>query len=376
MKILHVISTLEYGGAANELSMLAICQLNSEHTARVFTLEQEAGVCDGLRRVGIPVTCGNWRRWIDVQPLMELRREIREFAPDVIHAWGLPALRAVAATGPGRQRFLLSAALHAGRTMPMSRLDRLLLSWSDARVTVRGPAERQRYHSLGVPVRKIVEVPLAVGLTGPTGLSQAEVCRLLNLPDKARYLCAVGPLEPSKGLRDAVWAFDILQFLYDDLHLLIVGSGSEEPRLRDFTRIAQLTERVHFLGRRTDLLTILLPHAEMVWVPSRAERGLNVALEAMSAYKPVIAARWPMLCEVVIDSETGVLVTPGDKGALARETRLLLDDAERRARLGKAGQRRVEERFGLDAMKRRFDELYSSYAPNTPLRVARTAANH
>ncbi len=363
MKILHVISSLDYGGAANELSMLTACQLNSEHTARVFTLEPEAGVCDGLRRVGIPVTCGNWRRWIDVQPLMALRKEIREFAPDVIHAWGLPAFRAVAAVGTGRQRFVLSAALHAGRTTPLSRLDRLLLSWSDARVTVRGPAEHQRYHSLRVPVEKIVEVPLAVGLTAPTGLSQAEVCRLLNLPDKARYLCTVGPLEPSKGLRDAVWAFDILQFLYDDLHLLIIGVGPEEPRLRDFTRIARLTERVHFLGRRTDLLTILLPHAEMVWVPSRVDRGINVALEAMSAGKPVIASRWPMLAEIVIDGETGVLVAPGDKGALARETRLLLDDGERHARLGKAGQQRVEERFGLDAMKKRYEEVYLSRTP-------------
>ncbi len=231
MKILHVISSLEYGGAANELSMLTACQLNSEDTVRVFTLEPEAGFCDGLRRIGIPVTCGNWRRWIDVMPLLTLRKEIRAFCPDVIHAWGLPALRVVAATGTGRQRFVLSAALHAGRTTRLSRLDRLLLWWSDARVTVRGPAERQRYRSLGVPVEKFVEIPPAVCLTGPTGLSQAEVCRLIELPENARFVCAVGPLEPSKGLRDAIWAFDILQFLYDDLHLLIVGVGPEEPRV-------------------------------------------------------------------------------------------------------------------------------------------------
>jgi glycosyltransferase involved in cell wall biosynthesis len=189
----------------------------------------------------------------------------------------------------------------------------------------------------------------------------------------------VGPLEPSKGLRDAIWAFDILHFVFDDLHLLIIGVGPEAPRLREFAQIARVAGRVHFLGRRADLRT-LMAHAEIVWVPSRADRGLNVSLEAMAAGKPVVASRWPMLAETVIDGETGVLVARGDKGALARETRLLLDDAERRTRLGNAGRRRAEERFGLEAMKRRFDEVIRAahaaqrskrLAPLTPLRYVR-----
>jgi glycosyltransferase involved in cell wall biosynthesis len=362
MKILHVIPSLEYSGATSGLKSLAWCQVRSGDSMRVFNLGPETAFCAELASLGVPVRCGDWRRWIDIRPLMTLRQEVREFSPDVIHAWGLPALRAVAAVGGRRHPVILSGALSAGRSTSLGRFDRTLISWCGRRVTVRGPAEAERYRSLGVSAEKIVEVPPAVIPTAPTGLSHAEVCRLLHLPDNARYLCAVGPLEPSKGLRDAIWAFDILHFLFDDLYLLIIGVGPEAPRLREFAQIARVARRVQFLGRRADLRT-LMTHAEIVWVPSSADRGLNIALEAMAAGKPVIASRWPMLTEAVIDGETGVLVAPGDKGALARETRLLLDDPERRTRLGNAGRRRAEERFGLEAMKRRFDEVYPIRTP-------------
>jgi glycosyltransferase involved in cell wall biosynthesis len=96
-----------------------------------------------------------------------------------------------------------------------------------------------------------------------------------------------------------------------------------------------------------------------VWLPSRADRGATSALEAMAAGRPVVASRWPGLAEVVADGETGVLVPPGDKAALARETRLLLDDSERRRRMGEAGQRRAADRFSVGAMVGAFESLYA-----------------
>jgi len=147
-----------------------------------------------------------------------------------------------------------------------------------------------------------------------------------------------GPLEPVKGFCDAIWAFDILQFLYDDLHLLLVGAGPDEPNLHRFARRTGATGRIHFLGERDDLDEVL-GHAEVVWLPSRADRGTLAALEAMAAARPVVASRWPGLAEVIADGETGLLVPPGDKAALARQTRLLLDDPALARRLGEAGRR-------------------------------------
>ena len=75
----------------------------------------------------------------------------------------------------------------------------------------------------------------------------------------------------------------------------------------------------------------LLAQAAVVWVPSLADSGFGVALQAMAAGRPVVASRWPALAELVVDGETGYLVQPGSKIELAQKTRRLLGDAGLRA---------------------------------------------
>jgi glycosyltransferase involved in cell wall biosynthesis len=96
----------------------------------------------------------------------------------------------------------------------------------------------------------------------------------------------------------------------------------------------------------------------VVWVPGR-HGGVNAALEAMVAGKPVVASRLPGLAEVVVEGETGFLDEPGDKAELARQTRLLLDDPERRRQFGEAGRRRAAEAFPLQATVAGHEAIYS-----------------
>jgi len=369
MKILFLIYDLAYGGAARQLMMLAAGLPRERFSVRVFTIGPDAPWSRALRGAGVAVESGNRRRLFDVGAFVGLRRALRHFAPDVIHVFGLPALRAAVLTGGGGAGVVLGAATPAGRGTPLGRLDRWLLGALAGRAAARGPAEAERYRRLGVPPAKIVEVPPGIAEAAPPSVPHAEWCRSLGLPENARVIVGVGPLEPAKGFRDAIWAYDILQFLYDDLHVLLVGRGSQELRLREFTRITRSTGRVHFLGERADLDEVL-GHADLVWVPSEADRGAGAALEAMAAGRPVVASRWPGLAEVIADGETGVLVAPADKGALARATRALLDDPERRRRLGEAGRRRVAERFGVEAMLGNYEALYAAVAPG----IARSRA--
>jgi glycosyltransferase involved in cell wall biosynthesis len=103
----------------------------------------------------------------------------------------------------------------------------------------------------------------------------------------------------------------------------------------------------------------LLSQAEVVWVPSHAPAGINAALEAMAVSRPVVASRLPELAEVVSDGETGLLFPSGDKAALARQTRVLLDDPDRRRRMGEAGRERVETFFTMEQLVRCYGAVYS-----------------
>ena len=83
----------------------------------------------------------------------------------------------------------------------------------------------------------------------------------------------------------------------------------------------------------------------------------------MAAGKPVIATRLPALAEIVADGEVGCLVPPGDKTELARQTRFLLNDPDRRRAYGEAGRRRAAEHFSVEQLVRRCAELYEGEAP-------------
>src|SRR5207249_4111843 len=99
---------------------------------------------------------------------------------------------------------------------------------------------------------------------------------------------------------------------------------------------------------------------DMVWVPSQRNTGVNAALEAMAAGRPVVATHMPVLAELLPPEEP--LVAPQDQGSLARQARLLLDDSDRRSRLVEAGRKHVAEHHSVKAMVEQCVGLYEEIA--------------
>jgi glycosyltransferase involved in cell wall biosynthesis len=95
-------------------------------------------------------------------------------------------------------------------------------------------------------------------------------------------------------------------------------------------------------------------------LPSHHEGLPNAVLEAMAAGLPVVASAVGGMPEQVIDRQTGLLVPPGDAGALAQALASLASDPQGAARMGCAGRARVERDFSLQAMVRGAEELYAS----------------
>jgi glycosyltransferase involved in cell wall biosynthesis len=310
----------------------------------VCVLDRGGPLEEALRGAGVRVETLGWRRPLDLNPVRRLRHHLATWQPDVVHAWQPAALRALfLAGGPGTARLLVSA-FEPGPARPFfGRLDRWLFRHADRAVAAHA-AEAEHYRGLGVPEGAIVRVPPGVLPVVRPALSQAELCRQLGLPLTARFLACAGPLTAHKGHRDAIWAFDILKYLFEDLHLLIFGDGPRRGPLQEFVRAVHLERHVHFLGAQADVPG-LLALAEVVWVPSLRPGGANVVLEGQAAGRPVVATRLRGLGELVAEGETGFLVAPGDKIELCRRTRPLLEDTALARRLGEAARRHVQARF-------------------------------
>jgi glycosyltransferase involved in cell wall biosynthesis len=338
--VLLVIPRLEYSGAARQLMLLAGGLPRELFRVHVAVLGTATPWVDELRAAGVAVETLGWRRPFDVWPFFALRRLVRTQRPDIVHVWGAAALRALALAGSRRpSRLLVSAALPPVRSP--GGLDRRLLQRAGG-VIAFGAAEAVRYRLLGVQESRLTVVAPAMNVPADT----IEPAQVPGVTAGERVLLGIGPIELHRGFREAVWAFDILRHLYSDLHLVLLGNGSDRPRVELFARHARVTKHVHFLGPRVDLAP-LLRLAEVVWVPSRQGGGTGAALEAMASGRAVVASRCPDLAEVVVDGETGFLVEPNNKAALARQTRFLLDDPSLRQRLGAAGRQRVIDHFSV-----------------------------
>ncbi|MCC6417487.1 MAG: glycosyltransferase family 4 protein [Gemmataceae bacterium] len=346
MKILFVTPGTEPDGATSQLSLLARRLPARGFTAHVCAL----GPAGGCREFGVPATSLGWSRVFDLRPVWRLRRLIADVRPDVIHAFRPASLRALAlAVGRTPCPLVVSRPLPP-RGKDLARLDRWLLGRAD-RILVRGAAEAERGRRAGVSPERMAVVPPGVEESAPTVAAGAD----------GRAVVCAGRLERYKGYHDAVWVFDMLRYLYDDLQLVVLGDGPDRPRLEHFVKCLRAVGRVHFQGTQADAAG-RLAGGEVVWVPSLADGGVGAALEAMAAGRPVVASRWPGLAEVVTHGETGLLVSPGDKIALGRQTRLLLNDEGLRRRLGEAGRERVRREFSADAAARATAAIYERLA--------------
>jgi glycosyltransferase involved in cell wall biosynthesis len=137
---------------------------------------------------------------------------------------------------------------------------------------------------------------------------------------------------------------------------LVVGDEGEDPtyaaELRRRARELGVADRVRFLGFRADVPRLMRSVELVVHAAVAPEPFGRVIVEGMLAGRPVVAARAGGVLEIIEDGVSGVLVPPGDAGALAVAIAALLADPERASRIADTGRRRASERFGADRVLR------------------------
>jgi glycosyltransferase involved in cell wall biosynthesis len=359
-KVLLVVPGLQPGGAAKQVALLAPGLVGQGFEPRVAVLGPDGPFGRPLRAAEVPVEVLGPPRLFRLALLPRLLGLLRSWRPQVVHAWGPAAFRlATVATLSGlAPHLVVSAPLgHEKYAGVAGWLDGMLLRGAD-RIAARGPAEAGRLLRAGVREDRVVFLPPAVAGAGPASVNGIDVRRTLGLAPGTTLIACVGPLERRKGFGDAVWSFNMLASGTPDVYLVVIGVGPDRPRLGDYARWQGTTNRVRFLGLQDDVAA-LLHQVDVVWVPSLDDGGVNVALEALAAGRPVVASRTAALAEILADGRVGFLVAPRDKAALAGRTRALLRDPELRRRHGEAGKERAAT-FAVADQVRRLAGVYRS----------------
>ena len=193
--------------------------------------------------------------------------------------------------------------------------------------------------------------------------AQAHVLRERLSPDAGQVMAVFGRIAAWKGQQTVITA---LRELPGDCHLWIVGAplfGEQafEQELRALAAESGLSPRVHFLGFRHDVPTLMRAADVIVHASALPEPFGRVIVEGMLAQRPVIATAAGGVGEIIDDGRTGVLVPPGDAAALAAAVQALRNDPSRAAALAAAGAAHARRAFSVGAMVRGvravFDEV-------------------
>lgn len=177
--------------------------------------------------------------------------------------------------------------------------------------------------------------------------------RSLGGGDRRPTVLTVARLDAQKGLGLLLEAIASIP----DARFLLAGDGKERSALLEKAALLGVSERIAFLGHRTDVPE-LLAGCDLFVLPSLYEGFPLVVLEAMAAGKPVVATAVGGTPEAVVDGVTGRLVPPGDAGALASAIRNVLSDAVPRNEMGSAGRERVARLFSVEVMVESYSRAY------------------
>ncbi|MBN2302113.1 MAG: glycosyltransferase [Lentisphaerae bacterium] len=192
--------------------------------------------------------------------------------------------------------------------------------------------------------------------------------RELGISSNSVVVINVGWLVPRKRTHISITAFEqALRMLEADAHLIVVGSGPNEPALRKQSDQSLLKGKVHFLGERNDVRDVLA-ECDILVHSSEAETCTNVVQEAMSVSVPTVMTDAGAAHEQIEDGISGFVVPRDDTDGLAARLALLMKDCERRIRQGKMAKRRWEKMFQLSASATAHHCLYHAIVVGKELR--------
>ncbi len=359
-RIVHIIPTMDRGGAEKQLCLLTENLSRDDFDVHVFLLTRDGPRGMDLRRAGIPVTLIGKRFKADPSALFRLRRELVRLKPDAVHTWLFAANsfgRAAAKWAGVPHIYASERCVDRWKTLSHFAVDRSLARWTDA-ITTNSSGVRDFYAGNGIDRDLFRIIPNGISTQSGSTIGRDEAFGRLRVDPKRKLVLAVGRLWPQKRYRDLIWAAELTATVREDTTLVIIGDGPQAGELLRHRDALTTPDRVRFAGHRDDVAE-LLPHADAFWIGSEYEGQSNSLIEAMQASVPVVASDIPGNRDLVVDGETGMLVKLGDAADFARKTLMILDDRDRALALGKAAKQRIATEFTVEKMVKGHADLYA-----------------
>lgn len=351
MKIVHVVYSLEVGGAETLVAQLCQLQRAKGHEVSVCAYSALGPLGEMLRAEGVEVYVPG-----EANPLKTMWRyfqHFRQVKPDVVHCHNpAPTIQAAMSARLAGAKCVVSTR-HSLVAPPYDVVEErkygLMASFCDAIVGICEVTCGNLRRAPFAHTKKIVRVY--------NGSLASEPSDFHTLGKQGFTMVFVGRVAAIKDLGTMIRAVAIAAEKVLGLELWIVGDGPVRAELEALARELGVSKRVRFWGQRMD--TAQFFSAADVFVMSSVSEGLPMSLlQAMSLGKPSIVTDVGGMAEVVRLSGGGLLTPVGDAGKYAQAIVRMAYDSGLREELGGFSRRSYQDEFTLAKMEMRYMEIY------------------
>ncbi|MCR4346529.1 MAG: glycosyltransferase [Sulfuricaulis sp.] len=360
MRILHIIESLDFGGAEKVTVSLAN-GMAASHDVTICCLKR-VGVLGTQTDKRVRIVCLDKGEGNEYLLPLRLAGLIRKHGFDVVHThnWAVFLEGGLAGLLAGT-RILIHTVHGPYADYAPSRLSRF-------KIAVRHTLERRlarrfcRIATVSDAIRSYIEkdirIPARHLITVHNGIPANNIS-FIQRPERPHVtFMTVGRLAPIKNHALMLRAFHTVSKGNPNVRLVIVGDGPERPALERFIRENGLDDKVTLPGFRDDI-DLLLREADVFLLTSHYE-GISIALlEAMRAGLPAIGTAVGGIPETIIDGKTGLLVAPDSQEDLVKAMLRLADSKTGRDDMGRQGYDYFIKEFSLATMLSRYEKLYT-----------------
>jgi len=352
-RIFYLITDLDIGGAEKMLFELVKRIDRDKFMPEVGCLKGEGILGKRLEALGIKVRYFHIEKPWDIYKLFSIFFFLRQF--DILHSYLFHAniIGRVCGRIAGIPIIISSIRVCEKKKLYHLWMDRITSWMVNLEICVSKEVKNFTIEKAGIPEHKLEIVE--------NGIPDSFLDAVTSYRNKKAHSFVVGTvarLSKQKGIEYLLYAAKRVIKQFSDITFFIAGKGPLASQLKELSIKLGISDKVKFLGFRNDIPE-LLSVIDIFVLPSLWEGMPNVVLEAMAAGKPVIATDTGGSKDLIDSNINGVLVEPGNSEALAEAILKLLGNPAQRQRLGESARKTVKERFPIDKMVSKTEQIYT-----------------
>jgi glycosyltransferase involved in cell wall biosynthesis len=360
-KVVHLITTLERGGAEKQLLTLACKQIQSGLKVEVFFLKGKPDLKNEFEESGIEVN-NQLAGESFLKQIILLSKHLRK-NPSPVHAH-LPKSELLAAVVIAKKYFVFSRHnaepfWPRGPRIISNLLSKFVCKRASQGIAISNAVKSYLIKRGEIPSGYTIDVVYygfqKVISTNSAGLGLTT--NIMNGQNSNHKIGTIGRLVPQKDYPTLLTAFSTVLKSVPNTEMYVVGEGYLQKDLIDLSKSLGINDKVHWLGK-TKHINEFLSKIDLFILPSNYEGFGLVLLEAMTAKKPIIAANNSAIPEVLGKSYEGLFST-GDVNALAQQIKTIISDDNFSERLVQSYLSQLEL-FDPNKMNKNIENIYSN----------------